>query len=215
MYGGGERTGPLDKRGRSLTFWATDPPPNHGEQTDAMYQSVPFLIGLVDGKAHGIYFDVNEHAVADIGETQPDSLIYTPNSADLVAYLFAGPTLGDVLRQYTALTGRMSPLPRWAFGNQQSRWGYRSADEVLSLVSQFRAQSIPCDAIYLDIDYMDGYRVFTWDAARFADPAGLIRALREHQTAYRHHHRSWRESRSNLHRLPRRPGQGLLRAISR
>ncbi len=69
VYGGGERTGPLDKRGRSLTFWATDPPPNHGEQTDAMYQSVPFLIGLVDGKAHGIYFDVNERAVADIGES--------------------------------------------------------------------------------------------------------------------------------------------------
>ena len=181
VYGGGERTGPLDKRGRSLTFWATDPPPNHGEQTDAMYQSVPFLIGLVDGKAHGIYFDVNERAVADIGKAQPDSLSYTPNSADLVAYLFAGPTLGDVLRQYTALTGRMSPLPRWAFGNQQSRWGYRSADEVLSLASQFRAQSIPCDAIYLDIDYMNGYRVFTWDAERFADPAGLIRALREQQ----------------------------------
>ncbi len=89
----------------------------------------------------------------------------------------------------------MSPLPRWAFGNQQSRWGYRSADEVLSLASQFRAQSIPCDAIYLDIDYMNGYRVFTWDAERFADPAGLIRASRA-TDAYRHHHRSWRESRS-------------------
>jgi alpha-glucosidase len=179
IYGGGERTGSLNKRGRSLTFWNTDPLPDHNNQTDAMYQSVPFLIGLVDGKAHGIYFDVNERAVADIGKTQPDTLTYIPESADLVAYILAGPTLADVLRQFTALTGRMSPLPRWAFGYQQSRWGYTSADEVLAVASQFRAQAIPCDAIYLDIDYMDGYRVFTWNTDRFADPARLIRTLRE------------------------------------
>jgi len=179
VYGGGERTGSLDRRGRSMTFWTTDPLPNHGDQTDAMYQSVPFLIGLVDGKAYGVYFDNNERAVADIGESQPDTLTYTPESADLVTYLFAGPTLGDVLRQYTALTGRMPPLPRWAYGYQQSRWGYRTADDVLKIAEQFRAQAIPCDAIYLDIDYMDGYRVFTWDAERFSDPAGMIQKLRE------------------------------------
>ncbi|HEY1387327.1 MAG TPA: TIM-barrel domain-containing protein [Ktedonobacterales bacterium] len=181
IYGGGERTGPLNKRGRSMTFWTTDPLPNHGEQTGAMHQSVPFLIGLVDGKAYGIYFDVNERAEADIGETQSDTLTYAPESADLVAYVLAGPALGDVLLQYTSLTGRMPMLPRWAFGNQQSRWSYMSADEALSVASEFRKQSIPCDAIYLDIDYMDGYRVFTWNPERFADPAGLIQTLREQQ----------------------------------
>ncbi|HEU5348279.1 MAG TPA: TIM-barrel domain-containing protein [Ktedonobacterales bacterium] len=179
IYGGGERTGRLNKRGRSMTFWTTDPLPNHGDSTDAMYQSVPFLIGLVGGKAHGIYFDVNERAVADIGKTQPDTLTYMPLSADLVAYVFAGPTLGDVLRQYTALTGRVPALPRWVFGNQQSRWGYMSADEVLEIANQFRTRAIPCDAIYLDIDYMDGYRVFTWNTERFPDPAGMIQKLGE------------------------------------
>lgn len=179
VYGGGERTGPLNKRGRSMTFWTTDPLPNHNDQTDAMYQSVPFLIGLTDGKAYGIYFDVSERAIGDIGRTQPDALRYIPESADLVAYICAGPTMADVLRQYTSLTGRMPPLPRWTFGNQQSRWGYMSADEVLTIASQFRAQAIPCDAIYLDIDYMNGYRVFTWNPEHFADPAGLTRALAE------------------------------------
>ncbi|HET9979360.1 MAG TPA: glycoside hydrolase family 31 protein [Ktedonobacterales bacterium] len=179
VYGGGERTGSLDRRGRSMTFWTTDPLPNHGEQTDAMYQSVPFLTGLVDGKAYGVYFDNNERAVADIGKARPDTLTYTPESADLVAYIFAGPTLGNVLREYTALTGRMPPLPRWAYGYQQSRWGYRTSDDVLKIAEQFRAQAIPCDAIYLDIDYMDGYRVFTWDAERFPDPADTIQKLRE------------------------------------
>lgn len=181
VYGGGERTGPLNKRGRTMTFWTTDPLPNHGEQTGAMHQSVPFLIGLVDGKAYGIYFDVNERAEANIGKAQTDLLSYTSESADLVAYVVSGPTLGAVLRQYTSLTGRMPMLPRWAFGNQQSRWSYMSAEEVLSIAREFREQSIPCDAIYLDIDYMDGYRVFTWNSERFADPAGLIETLREQQ----------------------------------
>jgi len=181
IYGGGERTGPLNKRGRSMTFWTTDPLPNHGDQTGAMHQSVPLLIGLVDGKACGTYFDVNERAEADIGKAPANTLTYTPESADLVAYVFAGPTLGDVLRQYTSLTGRMPMLPRWAFGNQQSRWSYMSADEVLAIASGFRDRSIPCDALYLDIDYMDGYRVFTWNPERFADPAGLIQTLREQQ----------------------------------
>ncbi|HEX5158420.1 MAG TPA: TIM-barrel domain-containing protein [Ktedonobacterales bacterium] len=179
VYGGGERTGPLNKRSRSMTFWTTDPLPNHGEQTGAMHQSVPFLIGLADGKAYGVYFDVNERAEADIGKAQADILTYTPESADLVAYVLSGPTLRDVLRQYTSLTGRMPMLPRWAFGNQQSRWSYMSAEEVLSIASEFRKQSIPCDAIYLDIDYMDGYRVFTWNPERFADPVGLIETLRK------------------------------------
>lgn len=179
IFGSGERTGPLNKRGRSMTFWTTDPLPNHNDETDAMYQSVPFLIGLVDGRAYGIFFDVSERAVADIGRTHSDTLTYIPQATELVAYIFTGTTLADVLRQYTSLTGRMPPQPRWAFGNQQSRWGYMSADEVLSIASQFRAQAIPCDAIYLDIDYMDGYRVFTWNAERFANPTGLIHALRE------------------------------------
>ncbi|HET8907112.1 MAG TPA: glycoside hydrolase family 31 protein [Ktedonobacterales bacterium] len=179
VFGGGERTGPLDKRGRRLTHWTTDPLPNHGDQTDGMYQSVPFFMGLVDGNAYGVYFDVNARAVADIGQSQPDMLSYAPESADFVVYIFAGPTLGDVLRQYTALTGRMPSLPRWAFGNQQSRWSYMSADEVLSIASEFRTRAIPCDAIYLDIDYMDGYRVFTWNSERFPDPAAMVQRLRE------------------------------------
>lgn len=179
VYGGGERTGPLNKRGRSITLWTTDPLPNHSDETDMMYQSASFLTSLVDGKAHGVYFDVNERAVADIGKSQPDTLRYTPESTDLVAYIFAGPTLADVLRQYTSLTGRMPALPRWAFGYHQSRWSYMSTDEVLSIASQFRAQAIPCDAIYLDIDYMDSYRVFTWNSDRFADPAAMIQSLRE------------------------------------
>ncbi len=179
VFGGGQRTGPLDKRGRKLTLWATDPLPNHNaEQTDAMYQSASVFVMLRDGLAHGIFFDAAYRSVADLGKTEPDVLRFTTEGPDLVVYLFAGPTLGDVLRQYTALTGRVPPQPRWSLGNQQSRWGYMTADDVREIAARFRAERIPCDAIYLDIDYMDGYRDFTFDPARFPDPAGLIADLR-------------------------------------
>ena len=69
--------------------------------------------------------------------------------------------------------------PLWALGNQQSRWSYMSADELRAIAAGFRERGIPCDVLYLDIDYMDGYRVFTWDRERFPDPAGLIAELGE------------------------------------
>jgi alpha-glucosidase len=179
VFGGGERTGPLNKRGRTLTFWVTDPQPDYSDATDAMYQSVPLLITLVDGQAHGLFFDSPARATADVGASRASELEYVTTGADLVAYVFAGPTLGDVLRQYTALTGRMPPAPRWALGNQQARWSYLSADELLAVAARFREERIPCDALYLDIDYMRGFRDFTWDAERFSDPAAMIHALKE------------------------------------
>jgi alpha-glucosidase len=179
VSGGGQRTGPLDQRGRTLTHWATDPLPHHSpEQTDAMYQSASFFVMQRDGRAHGIFYDAAHRSTIDIGKTAPDVLHFATEGPDLVAYVCAGPTLADVLRQYTTLTGRIPPVPRWSLGNQQSRWSYLSADEVRAVAARFREERIPCDAIYLDIDYMDGYRDFTFNPATFPDPAGLIAELR-------------------------------------
>lgn len=178
VFGGGQRTGPLDKRGRRLTLWASDPLPNHNDDTDAMYQSASFFPILREGRAHGIFFDSNWRSVVDIGHAEATTLSFATEGPDLVAYLCAGPTLAEVLRQYTALTGRMPPQPRWSLGNQQSRWSYLSAEEVRAVAARFRAERIPCDAIYLDIDYMDGYRDFTFNPTTFPDPQGLIAELR-------------------------------------
>ena len=112
FFGGGERTGSLNKRGRTLTFWAKDALPHFNEQTDAMYQSVPFLIQLVQGQVSGLFFDSNWHATADIGEQEPDMLSYVTSGPDLVIYVCAGPTFADVLRQYSSITGHMPPQPR-------------------------------------------------------------------------------------------------------
>ena len=179
VFGGGQRTGPLDKRGRRLTFWATDPLPNHDDATDALYQPVTFLIGWHAGLVHGIFYDTNWQATADIGKSDPARLSFATTGPDLVAYICAGPTLADVLAQYTSITGRIPPQPRWALGYHQSRWSYMTAAEVRDIATTMRAQQIPCDALYLDIDYMQGFRDFTWDTERFPDLAGLVRDLRD------------------------------------
>lgn len=179
IFGAGERTGRLNKRGRRLTFWTKDALPHFNEQTDAMYQSVPFLVQLAQGRVSGFFFDSNWCAIADIGQQEPGFLTYVTSGPDLVVYICAGPTFVDVLGQYTSITGRMPPQPRWALGYQQSRWSYTSADEVRAIAAGFRQQGIPCDAIYLDLDYMEGFRDFTWSRERFPDPVGLIQELRE------------------------------------
>ncbi|MFD1431133.1 glycoside hydrolase family 31 protein [Lacticaseibacillus yichunensis] len=94
-------------------------------------------------------------------------------------YLFAGPTMTDVAEAYTTLTGT-TPLPqKWTLGYQQSRFSYASEKVVRDLAAKMRALNIPCDAIHLDIDYMDGFRVFTADPERFPQMKGMIADLKQ------------------------------------
>src|SRR5919107_794896 len=100
-------------------------------------------------------------------------------SHQIVYYVFCGPTPRDVVDRYTELTGRTPMPPLWSLGNQQCRYSYMNEEEVREIASGFRERDIPCDVIYLDIHYMDGYRVFTWNEDRFPDPQGLISDLSE------------------------------------
>jgi alpha-glucosidase len=176
-FGCGERTGGLEKTGTHLTFWSFDPPTEHTPLMDNLYVAVPFLLALDGGRAWGLFLDNAGHVTFDLGREQPDRLWLGTACGDLVYYVFAGPTPRAVVERYTELTGRTPLPPLWALGYHQSRWGYRSADELRALAREFRARDLPCDALYLDIDYMDGYRVFTWDPVRFPDPAGLLADL--------------------------------------
>jgi alpha-glucosidase len=83
-----------------------------------------------------------------------------------------GTTPGEVVEDFSALVGRAPLPPLWSLGFHQSRWSYGSAQQVRDLVAEFRNRQIPLDVVHLDIDYMDGYRVFTWDRREFPDPAG-------------------------------------------
>jgi alpha-glucosidase len=180
ILGAGERTEPLNRRGARITFWNTDPPNPHDETTGAMYASIPFwMVARPDGRVWGVFMDSVARSDLDAGASDPSVMSFGVASGDLTFYLLAGPAPADVLRQYTELTGRMPLPPRWALGYGQSRWSYFPEQHLREIAAQFRARRIPCDHLWLDIDYMDGYRVFTWSPTRYPDPVRLLADLRE------------------------------------
>jgi alpha-glucosidase len=177
-FGCGERTSGLEKTGSFQIFWNVDPPAGHTAALNNLYTSIPFLLSLHEGRAHGLLLDNTGRVEFDLAKADPDRARLRAADGDLVYYVFCGPEPRDVLDRYTALTGRTPMPPLWALGNQQSRWSYERADALRAVAAGFRERGIPCDVLHLDIDYMDGYRVFTWDRDRFPDPAGLIADLR-------------------------------------
>ncbi|MGH7543205.1 MAG: TIM-barrel domain-containing protein [Gemmatimonadota bacterium] len=176
FFGLGEKTGNVDKRNREWVMWTSDMY-GFGNETDPLYESVPFFIGLREGRAYGIYFNNSYRSVFNLGAGNHRYYSFAAEGGALDYLFFAGPDIARVVERYTAVTGRMPLPPRWALGYQQSRWSYHPDDEVLRIARSFRDKRIPADVIYLDIHYMDGYRVFTWDPTRFPDPEGLLEEL--------------------------------------
>lgn len=179
IYGLGERTNDMNKRGQAFPIWNIDPHKGHNPQTVTMYTSIPFYLGLTldDGRAYGVLIDHTGRIEVDMGKTKATEAYMTIEGDSLVAYFFAGPTPADVMRQYSELTGHMPLPPRWAIGYHQCRWGYTSEQLVRQVAAQLRERNHPCDAIWLDIDYMHGYRDFTWDPDRFPHPEQLAKDL--------------------------------------
>lgn len=181
LYGFGERADAPDKRGLTFPVWNVDPIMHHNAQTPTMYVSIPFYLTLdtASGETRGVLIDYTGLLQADLGHTRSDQIQLTIDGDLLVVYFFAGPTPADVLRQYSELTGRMPLPPRWALGHHQARWSYESEQEVREIANQLRERHHPCDALWLDIDYMDGFRNFTWNPATFPQPRKLSEELQQ------------------------------------
>jgi alpha-glucosidase len=180
FYGLGEKTGALDRRGRVLEFWNTDAyDPAFGgfrPDQDPLYASIPFFVSLREERAYGLFTDDAHRLEIDLASGGPRYRIRT-DGRRLDQYLFLGPRISDVVRRYTALTGRAPLPPRWALGYHQSRWGYSPGARVEEIARGFRDRGIPLDAIWLDIQHMDGFRTFTFDPATFPDPDAMIARL--------------------------------------
>lgn len=178
FFGLGEKTGDVNKRGRQFTMWNSDVP-GYTNDWDPIYQSIPFFIGLRQGQAYGVFLNNSYRSVFNMGAGNLRYYSFAADGGALDYFVIYGPRIGQVVESYTELTGRMPMPPRWALGYQQCRWSYYPDSEVRRLAQTFRDKKIPADVIYLDIHYMDGYRVFTWDGERFPDPAGLLKDLRQ------------------------------------
>ncbi len=176
FYGLGEKTGPLNRRGSQFVMWNSDYP-HYTKEQDPLYVSIPFFIGVKEHKAYGIFLDNTWKSGFCMGAGNDRFYWFGAEKGDLDYYFIYGPEIKKVVSSYTGLTGRMELPPLWALGFQQSRWSYPSETKVRSIAKEFRDRSIPCDVIYLDIDYMDGYRVFTWNKKQFPDPEGMLASL--------------------------------------
>jgi len=176
FFGLGEKTGTLKRKGSQYVMWNSDYP-LYAKDQDPLYVSIPFFIGVREHRAWGIFLDNTWKSTFNMGAGNDRFYWFGAEKGDLDYYFIYGPDMKKVVNSYTELTGRMELPPFWALGFQQSRWSYPSETKVKSIAKEFRNRNIPCDVIYLDIDYMDGYRVFTWNKEQFPDPEGMISSL--------------------------------------
>lgn len=177
-YGLGDKSCALNLRGQQLQNWNTDSF-GYGAETDPLYRSIPFYYGLRKSHAYGIFFHNTHRTHFDFAQAEEGNTAFWADGGEMDYFFINGPQLLDVAQRYAWLTGRPELPPLWALGFHQCRWSYFPEKRVYELAKEFRDRQIPCDAIYLDIDYMDGYRCFTWDKAHFPKPKKLIDNLRK------------------------------------
>ena len=178
FYGLGDKPTDLNLKGKRFMNWGTDHY-GYSKNSDPLYKNIPVYYGLHDGKAYGIFFDNSFRSYFDFGSERNAATSFWAQGGEMNYYFIAGPSLLEVSERYTLLTGTPEMPPLWALGFQQCKWSYFPESNVMDVASKMRSLNIPCDAIYLDIDYMDGFRCFTWDLERFPDPKSMISRLKK------------------------------------
>jgi alpha-glucosidase len=198
IYGLGEKTGHQNRRGRDFTLWNTDVldpertkeftdvwPSDHPRsdrtsiEFDPYYISIPFFYHQTraTGSMTGSFIDNGYRGHYEF--TAPTEYRIHFAGGQYTEYIFAGPAMPDILRDYTHLTGRTAIPPMWSLGYHQCRWAKYTQAAVEQLAARHRDRAIPCDTLWLDIEYMDGYRVFTWNTETFPDPPSMLARLEE------------------------------------
>jgi alpha-glucosidase len=171
FFGLGERISPLGRRGYVTVNWNYDNARYHNETDESMYISLPIMISLNagTGQSYGYFLDSSYRTVFDLGHGNWRQARISAHTCELNVYFITGTGVREILGRYTDLTGRHPLPPMWALGYHQCRWGYEHLSEVKAVADNFRKRKIPCDTLWYDIDYMDEYRVFTFDRKRFGD----------------------------------------------
>ena len=190
VYGLGENVRGINKRGWVYESKCSDDP-NHTESKRSLYGAHNFII-IADSDnpaaSKGLFIDYPGRVIFDIGYLDKNELVITVCSGNFTAYVVSPAMdsadgsdnhLYSIVRQFRHIIGKSYVPPRWAFGYQQCRWSYMSADEICGVVDNYRKRNIPIDAVYLDIDYMERYKDFTVNKETFPDFADFVKKMRE------------------------------------
>lgn len=170
LYGGGEVTGPLRRNGTTTRLWNTDNFAYLKDEGKRLYQSHPWIMGVrPDGTAFGVIFDSTWKAELSC----VDQISFSTQGPGFPVVVIEQNSPQGVLEELAELTGHIPLPPRWALGYQQCRYSYNPDTKVREIADNFRSRKLPCDVIWMDIDYMDAYRIFTFRKDEFPDPKGL------------------------------------------
>ncbi|CAN6918313.1 unnamed protein product [Brassica oleracea] len=175
FYGTGEVGGQLERTGKRVFTWNTDAW-GYGPGTTSLYQSHPWvLVVLPTGETLGVLADTTRKCEIDLRKEGVIRIISPPSYPIITFGPFSTPTA--VLQSLSHAVGTVFMPPKWALGYHQCRWSYMSDKRVAEIAQTFRDKKIPSDVIWMDIDYMDGFRCFTFDKERFPDPSALAKHL--------------------------------------
>jgi alpha-glucosidase len=170
LYGTGEVTGDLKRNGSIVKMWNTDNYTFTKFEGQCLYQSHPWILGVrKDGTSFGIIADNTWKQ--DFELKNPITITTTGPFPRII--VIEKDTPQEVIMELAELTGKMELPPLWALGYQQCRYSYFPDTRVKEIADEFRKRNIPCDVIWMDIDYMDEFRVFTFDKKLFPDPKSL------------------------------------------
>ena len=166
FYGLGDKAGPMNRRGRAFVNWNTD---EFGwqESSDPLYKTIPFFLGEQKGMFYGLFFDNAYRSSFDFGREGRTYFSFGAEGGEINYYFLAGPEPRKIVQAFADMVGHSPLPPLWTLGFQQSRYSYYPESRVYEVVKRMRDDKIPCDAIYFDIDYQQGYAPFTIDREYF------------------------------------------------
>ncbi len=169
LYGTGEVFGPLRRNGTRTVCWNHDAYA-YGADTPHLYQSHPWVLAVrPDGTAFGVLADTSWRTLIDL----TSGILFVANGPRFPVVVVDRESPQAVLRGLAELCGTIDLPPLWSLGYHQCRYSYTPDDRVREIAREFRARDLPCDVVWLDIDYLDGNRSFTFDPVAFPDPARL------------------------------------------
>lgn len=176
VFGLGEKAVELDRRRKRYIMWNLD---HYAYQKfqDPLYINIPFMITLLHGKAMGYFINSASKLIFDIGFEDYDKIKIKVPENGLEFYILEGPSIEEVIERYVEVTGKPFLPPEWAFGYMISRYSYYPQDKIVELVDLLQKEGIKVTGVFLDIDYMDSFKLFTWNKDRFYDPKKFIDEL--------------------------------------
>ena len=196
FYGMGEKLLGLELSGKQSKFWNTDAFGDFHwkeifeDRVDPLYASIPYLIlkrgntylGLLLDNPHATFVNTGAMLQAaggqmNLGEPARKTILIGSERGPSDLYVLVGPSLAELTRKLQNLVGRTPLPPVWALGYHQCRWGYKSDQDLMELDRMFSRHGIPCDGLWIDIDYMDAYKVFTVQKKLFPNLKGTLKEL--------------------------------------